>query len=178
MAAGWHWAEEHMSIVVYAEASEGANPGHMVVGQEPTGDNPCYFGFRFDPADLPEEYRPADQWRNYLFRHAVPGKIVDETAYVTYLLGARARTYYEKRAECNIPIESCLPPRQEWEPHAWYSFNPDEPHPERPHPEHQLCYNCVKWAIIMGNRLVEGFLTPVPQGRLKRILEQLQKQPS
>lgn len=167
-----------MSIVVYAEASEAANPGHMVVGQEPTELDPSYFGFRFDPADLPEEYRPAKQWRNYLFSHAVPGKIVDETAYLNHLFSVSARTYYVKRAECDTPIESRVPPRQEWEPHAWYSFNPDNPHPERPDPEHQLCYNCVKWAVIIANSLVEGFLEPVHQGRLKRILEQLQKQPS
>lgn len=159
-----------MSIVVYAEASAGTNPGHMVVGQEPTGGAPCYVGYRFDPADLPEESRPPEMWRDYLFSHAIPGKIVDETDYVGHLLKVSARTYCEKRAECDIAIESRLPPRQEWEPHAWYSFNPDDPHPGR-----QPCYNCIKWAIIIANSLVEGFLVPVHQGRLKRVLEQLQK---
>jgi hypothetical protein len=163
-----------MSIVVYAEASAGTYPGHMVVGQEPIGGVPGYFGYRFDPAYLPKEYRPQEQWRNYLLDHAIPGKIVDETAYVSHLLllGESARIYYEKRAECDIPIESRLPSRDDWEPHAWYSFNPDNPHPDR-----QPCYNCVKWAIIIANSLVEGFLVPVHQGRLKRLLEQLQKQP-
>lgn len=162
------------SIVVYAEASEETSPGHMVIGQETTDDERSYFGYRFDPASLPNEYRPPEQWRNYLFVHAVPGKIVDETAYVSHLFSVSARTYYTKRAECVTRIESQLPPRQEWDPHAWYSFNPDDAHPERVLPE-QICYNCVKWAIIIGNRLVEGFLTPVHQGRIKRILEQLQK---
>src|SRR5712692_10495852 len=87
----------HMSIVVYAEASAGTNPGHMVIGQEPIGGVPGYFGYRFDPADLPEEYRLPEQWRNYLFDNAIRGKIVDETAYVSHLLslGESARTYYE-----------------------------------------------------------------------------------
>jgi len=162
-----------MSIVVYAEASAGTNPGHMVIGQEPIGGVRGYFGYRFDPADLPEEYRLPEQWRNYLFDNAIRGKIVDETAYVSHLLslGEGARTYYEKRAECAIPIESRLPSRDDWEPHAWYSFNPDNLHPDR-----QPCYNCVKWAIIIANSLVEGFLVPVPQGRLKRVLEQLRRQ--
>lgn len=164
-----------MRIVIYAEASEGTNPGHMVIGQEPNEGFPSYFGYRFDPADLPEEFRPPEQWSSYLFDNAIRGKIVDETAYMSHLLslGESARTYYSKRAECVIPIESRLPPRDDWEPHAWYSFNPDNPHPDR-----QPCYNCVKWAIIIANSLVEGFLVPVHQGRLSRVLGQLQKQPA
>lgn len=159
-----------MSIVVYAEASKGAYPGHLVVGQEPTEGVPRYFGYRFDPADLPEEHRSPEQWRKYLFANAVPGKIVDETAYVSHLLGVNARTYYEKRAECALSIESGLPPRHEWEPHAWYSFNPDDPHPGR-----EPCYNCVKWGIIIANSLIESFLPSVPQGRLKLVLKHLHK---
>jgi hypothetical protein len=159
-----------MSIVVYAEASAGTNPGHMVVGQEPSGGTPSYFGFRFDPVDLPIEFRPAEKWPIYLLENAVPGRIVDETEYVGYLIGLSARIYYEKRAECDIPIESRLPARTEWELHAWYSFNPDNPHTER-----QPCYNCVKWAIMIANSCVEGFLPQVHQGRLKRALKYLQR---
>jgi hypothetical protein len=159
-----------MSIVVYAEASEGANPGHMVFGQESTAGEPCYFGYRFDLADLPPEYRSQEKWRDYLFGHAIRGVIVDETNYVKYVLKVTERTYYEKHAECDTPIESQLPPRQEWKPHAWYSFNPDDPHPEQ-----QPCYNCVKWAIVIANGLVERFLPHVNQGRLKLILAHLEK---
>jgi hypothetical protein len=159
-----------MSIVVYAEASSGSNPGHMVVGEEPADAGRSYFGYRFDPADLPEEFRASERWRDYLFEHAVPGKIVDETAYVNMLLAIGAREYYEKRAECAIPIESKLPPREEWNPHGWYSFNPDNPRPGK-----EPCFNCVKWAIIIANSLVENFLPAVRQGRLKLILKHLQK---
>jgi hypothetical protein len=145
----------------------------MVLGQEPTADASSYFGYRFDPADLPDDHRQPEQWRDYLFAHAVRGKIVDETAYVHHLFMVSARTYYEKRAECDTSLETRLPPREEWEPHAWYSFNPDNPYPDQ-----QPCYNCVKWAIVIANGLVESFLPPIPQGRLKRVLEHLQKRSS
>jgi hypothetical protein len=130
-----------MSLVVYAEASRETNPGHMVLGQERSGRTPCYFGYRFDPADLPEEHRPQERWRDYLFEHAVPGKIMDETEYVSYLLQIAARTL------------------------KFPTFG-GQPEP---------CYNCVKWAIVVANGLVAGFLPVIPQGRLKRILEHLQE---
>jgi hypothetical protein len=177
-----------MNLVVYAEASSETYPGHMVVGQEPSRGQDvnktasegqsCYFGYRFDPADLPESHRKPEKWRDYLFKHAVPGSIVDETAYVSYLIRVCRRTYHEKRAECIILIESQLPPRQKWAPHAWYSFSPDATNLERepcPHLDGQPCYNCVKWAILISNCIVEGFLTPVEDGRLKRVLTQLVK---
>jgi len=157
-----------MSLVVYAEPSGGTNPGHMVVGQECPQTGPGYFGFRFDPDDLPAEYRPPEQWRYYLFDHAIPGLIVDETRYVELLLADLARTYYEKRADFCVPVEPRLPPRHEWSPHAWYSFNPDDLHPEC-----QPCYNCVKWAISITNKIIDGFLPNVRQGRVKLILDHL-----
>ena len=99
---------------------------------------------------------------------AVPGQIVDESAYVSHLLNTGVRVYFEKRADCDIPIESRLPPRHEWKPHAWYSFNPDDAHSG-----HQPCYNCVKWAIMVANSLVPDFLPIIPQGRLMLILTHL-----
>lgn len=159
-----------MSLVVYAEASARTHPGHMVVGEESVGGSPAFFGFRFDPADLPTDYRPSEKWREYLYAHAVPGQIVDETTYVAHLLGRAGRTYYEKRADCDLSIESRLPPRDDWVPHGWYSFNPDDPHPGR-----QPCFNCVRWAIMIANGLVPDFLPEVPQGRLMAILTHLHK---
>jgi len=159
-----------MSLVVYAEASAGAYPGHMVVGEEQPDGDARYFGFRFDPADLPEEFRAQKRWRDYLLAHAIPGQIVDETNYVARLLFTVDRGYFEKRADCNISIESRLPPRESWKPHAWYSFNPDDPHSE-----HQPCYNCVTWAIMIANSIVDGFLPHVHQGRLMSILQHLSR---
>jgi hypothetical protein len=162
-----------MAMVIYAEASAGTYPGHMVVGQEPPRAVASYFGYRFDPADLPPTHQPPEKWRDYLFKEAVQGRIVDETNYVAHLIKTGARTYYEKRAECDVPIESRLPPRHEWAPHGWYSFNPDDPHPGR-----QPCYNCVKWGVIIANSLVHDLLPRVHQGRLKLVLAHLRKRVS
>jgi len=157
-----------MTLVVYAEASEGTYPGHMVVGQESNTSNANYYGFRFDPADLPAEYRPISKWRNYLSSNAVRGKIVNESSYIEYVLGNGTREFFEKRTESQIAVESCLPATEELEPHAWYSFNPDNAFPGK-----QPCYNCVKWAIMIANSVADGFLTPVFQGRIKSVLSQL-----
>jgi len=162
-----------MNLIVYAEASAGTYPGHMVVGQDSDDGDAAFYGYRFDPADLPQEYRASDRWWNYLATNAVPGQIVDETAYMNHLLQVSKRAYYEKRVLCDELIESQLPVRSEWNPHAWYSFNPDDPHIG-----HQPCYNCVKWAIMIANRLVVGFLSVIPQGRLMLALDHLSKRRS
>lgn len=159
-----------MSLVVYAEASTRTHPGHMVVGEEPLGRAASYFGFRFDPADLPAEFRPPEKWRDCLYAHAVPGQIVDETAYVEHLLLISRRTYYEKRSAGDVHPESSLPPPTERTPHGWYSFNPDDEHPDQ-----QPCFNCVKWAIMIANSLIPGFLPVVLQGRLVLALAHLQR---
>ena len=85
-----------MEIVVYANASGGTYPGHMVIGEETANGESSYFGYRFDVADLPAEYRNAARWREYLFTHTVPGNIVDETAYVYSFLQEEGGTYYTK----------------------------------------------------------------------------------
>jgi hypothetical protein len=159
-----------MSLVVYAEASTRTHPGHMVVGEEAAGRLPSFFGYRFDPADLPAEYRSFAKWREYLYSHAVPGQIVDESDYVIRLLGIDGRTYFERRAAESEPLETFLPPRDEWVPHGWYSFNPDDEHVG-----HQPCFNCVKWAIMTADKVVPGFLPAVPQGRLVLALKHLQR---
>jgi hypothetical protein len=159
-----------MSLVVYAESSAGTYPGQMVAGEENAEGGVRYFGFRFDPADLPEPFRDQKRWRDYLLVHAVPGQIVDETDYVARLLLAADGDYFEKRADCEIPIETQLPARENWRPHAWCSFNPDDPHLD-----HQPCYNCDTWAIMIANKLVEGFLPQVHQGRLMSILKHMNR---
>jgi hypothetical protein len=159
-----------MTLVVYAEGRDGSNPGHMVVGQEPERGLPRYFGYRFDPADLPMEAQAPEHWREYLFTHTVPGRIVDETRYVSHVLVVGGRTFFEKRAACAAVIETRLPPRERWMPYALYSFNPDDFHSvDRP------CYNCVKWAIVVANGLVDGFLPLVRQGRVKEVLKHLEQ---
>ncbi|MFO0848385.1 MAG: hypothetical protein U0871_07505 [Gemmataceae bacterium] len=161
-----------MCVVVYVRERSGDDPGHMVVGQEPVGSNASYYGFRFDPADLPPEFQPQDQWRNYLFDHPVPGYIDDETEKTRYLILEKARLY-SKRASCEAAIASVLPAQEKWRPHARYSFNPDTHHtPADP------CYNCVTWAILIANALAPAMLVKVNQGRVKHIIKQLEPPPA
>ena len=162
-----------MTLVVYAEASGIVYPGHMVVGQERPDRAPRFYGYRFDPADMPPEVRSPENWPNYLLNNTIPGKITDETGYIAHVLAIPGRIYFEKRGECDTPIENHVPPREQWEPHARYSYNPDTFHSVD-----QPCYNCVTWAILISNRLVDGFLPHVRQGRISLILKQLQKRDS
>ena len=183
-----------LCIVVYADASSGTYPGHMVLGQEPLGDlcaceysgvssspghmilgqeSPSgerrYFGYRFDPDDLPPEFQSPEKWRQYLFTNTVPGKIVDETAYVIHKLKLKAWTHV-KRIDWNSSVESELPPPEQWKPHAQYTFSPDDFPAEQ-----QPCYNCVKWAITIANKLIDSFLPAIDQWRIKNVLPHLQK---
>jgi hypothetical protein len=157
-----------MEIVVYANASGGTYPGHMVIGEETANGDSSYFGYRFDVADLPAEYRNAARWREYLFTHTVPGNIVDETAYVHSLLQEKGGTYFTKRAVCEVSMVTILPAEKDRRHHALYSFNPDDFHSDE-----SPCYNCVNWATRIGNLLVTGFLIPVRHGRVREIILQL-----
>ena len=158
-----------MYLVVYAEASAGLYPGHMVVGQETSDGSASYFGFRFNPVELPSDRRSPIHWQEFFASNAVPGTIVDESGYVRHLLRSDDRKVYEKRVECSVELRPALPSADRWNPHAWYSFYPDTEHPGR-----VPCYNCVKWAIVVANSLLANFLPDVPQGRLKLALQHLQ----
>jgi hypothetical protein len=156
-----------MDLVVYLETSGGTNPGHMVIGQE--GDGPSrFFGFRFDPLNLPAEFRPPNRWRDYLFDHAVPGDIVNDTNYTLGLLASEAQVYV-KRSTGVDGLAALIPPAERWQRFALYSFNPDD-HTTDDAP----CYNCVTWATGLANQLVSGFLAPVRQGRVKLAVSQLE----
>lgn len=157
-----------MELVAQVEPSGGTNTGHMVIGQETAADA-RHFGYRFDPDDLPDEYFPAERWRDYLFNHTVPGNIVDETEYVRLLTTTLGRVYCSKRVACAVRIEDIIPPPDRWRAVAAYSFNPDDFHSAA-----SPCYNCVTWAVEVGNRVSPEFLTPVRQGRIKLMVEQLQ----
>lgn len=156
-----------MDLVVYLETSGGTNPGHMVIGQE--GTEPSgFYGFRFDFMNLPPEFRPQSRWRDYLFDHAVPGDIVDDTRYTQELLATDAQVFF-KRAEGVDGLVALIPSVDRWPGFALYSFNPDDFTTED-----APCYNCVTWATDLVGRLVEGFLTPVRQGRVKLAVLQLE----
>ncbi len=157
-----------MSLVVYLNPSGGANPGHMVVGQEAPAPA-AYFGYRFNPLDLPEEFRPPGRWRKYLFENHVPGHIVDESDYVEVMAAAGLVGYHQKRAACDQHVAAVVPPEAEWRGYARYSFNPDDFVKQG-----QACFNCVTWAVLIANEIVAGFLTPVRQGRVKEMIGQLE----
>jgi hypothetical protein len=158
-----------MALVALVQPSHGVDRGHIVISQE-TQDETRYFGFRFDPEDLPAEARSPERWQEYLFSNKVVGYISDELEYVQRMRSLNAKAFLEKRVACTVAIESVLPPRAEWRPFADYSFSPDDFHSDA-----NPCYNCVTWAIMIGDKLVPGFLTPVRQGRIKLIIRQIRR---
>lgn len=76
----------------------GTHPtGHMVIGHEEPTRPAAYFGYRVDLAELPEDIgSPAT--KDFLFNNAVPGDIVDETAYVARLNATSGRVYSAGRS--------------------------------------------------------------------------------
>lgn len=165
----WEWNAAPMRLVVYLNPSGGADPGHMVVGQEFPAPA-AYFGYRFNPLDLPDEFRPPGQWRKYLSKNHVPGHIVDESDYAEAMAAAGRVGYYQKRAECDRPIAGVVPPEETRKGYARYSFNPDDFVKQG-----EICFNCVTWATLIANQIVGGFLTPVRQGRVTEMAGQLER---
>jgi hypothetical protein len=157
-----------MDLIALVEPSQGVEPGHMVIGQESEDGSSRYFGFRFNPASLPPEFQSAERWQEYLYSNKVPGNIHNEAKYVRDLRDDATRVALEKRSLCANLIETQIPPRNKWRLFASYSFRPDDFHSDA-----DPCYNCVTWAIMIGNSMVEGFLKPVRQGRIKSIIKQI-----
>jgi hypothetical protein len=156
-----------MDLVVIVEPSDGAYPGHMVVGQE--GDNESrFFGFHMDAALIPDEYRTPDRWQEFFYSHKIPGEIREESSHVERIRREKAKKLCEKRIPCETPIETVLPPPATWKHCASYSFRPDDFHSDA-----DPCYNCVTWATMIADKLVPGFIRPVRQGRIKLIAQQL-----
>ena len=155
-----------MDLVALVQPSHELDPGHMVIGQE-SQHTVAFFGFRFDPEDLPAEFQPPERWQEYLFSNTVIGFIIDDLPYVQKTRSLDATAFMEKRVACELPIESALPPCADWRGIAQYSFSPDDFHSDA-----TPCYNCVTWATMVGNKIVPGFLAPVRQGRIKLIKRQ------
>lgn len=139
-------------------------PGHCVVG-----DGLTYFGFRFEPSELPPEFRPMNRWRRFLNSNKAPGFVFDETSFVVSLLEFRNESRWEKNAETDASVLEVIPDEAEWFDIADYSFNPER-FSGNPRP----CHNCVTWAIETANAVMPGFLQPVPDGRISKLIDQLQ----
>ena len=159
-----------MELVALVRPSQGFHPGHMVIGQESDDGSARYFGFRFSPTSLPPEFQTEERWQEYLNSHTVPGNIHDERKHVRDLRQETNTLLYEKRGPCDTPIDAQIPPRRNWRHFAQYSFRPDDFHSDA-----EPCYNCVTWAIMIGNRMVADFLTPVQQGRIKLMIKQFRE---
>ena len=153
-----------MELVIYGRPSSPDYPGHVALGQE--GGAPFYAGYRFDPADLPPGVAGPAAIRAHLFTHAVPGNVEDETRFVRDLRAES--TWLEKRSVCAADLRAALPPPDSWDGFALYSFNPDTFDTPA-----ARCFNCVTWAVEVAGALLPGFLTPVRQGRMKLIIQQL-----
>jgi hypothetical protein len=158
-----------MDLVAIVEPSKGIEPDHMVIGQELDDGISSYFGYRFDPTELPAEFLSAERWQEYLFHNKTYGTIYDEKKYLQDLFDS-GDVFFELRAPCGEAIEAMLPPTVEWFHYADYSFRPDDFHSVA-----SPCYNCVTWATMIGNRLVHGFLAPVRQGRIKLMVKQIKR---
>jgi hypothetical protein len=156
-----------MELVAIVEPSKGIEPGHMVIGQELNDGTSGFFGYRFDPTDLPAEFQPKQHWQAYLSRNKIPGSIYEEKKYLQDLYDGGG-IYFEKRVTCEALLLAAIPPRENWHHYADYSFSPDDFHSD----DHS-CYNCVTWATMVGNELVAGFLKPVRQGRIKLMAKQI-----
>lgn len=124
-----------------------------------------YRGFRFNPADLPDEFRHPTQWRNYLFTASVPGYVVDEEEPV-----AQDRTSCPEKLwflywDCPLGFVNLNVPEPGLSTYR-YSFNPDENH----------CHNCVTWATLMVNSEVGREVFPkVRNGRIKLAFEEMKR---
>src|SRR6266404_1823732 len=136
-----------MDLVVLVEPSKDTDPGHMVVGQE-SDEGVSYFGFHFDPKDLPVEFQRRERWQEYLINHKTAGHISDDFTYVQGLLGDKARKFLEKRVACEVAVETVIPAPPDWGKVGDYSFNPEDFHSDA-----SPCYNCVTWATMIGNKL-------------------------
>jgi hypothetical protein len=122
-----------MQIIVYAKprSVEEDFPGHIVIGQKRDMDS-SYYSFRYDLASLPDEcLSSGDVLVNYLFSHATPGVIVDETNFVRARQAQPEQSYW-KFTDWDGDIYDYLPipPETAIIPFATYSFNPDEFHSE------------------------------------------------
>jgi hypothetical protein len=70
--------ETQLRVILRPSRTNGDDdPGHVAIFWE--GENgPQCRGFEFDLLDLPDAFQDASRWRDYLFDHSVPGRIVDD----------------------------------------------------------------------------------------------------
>lgn len=158
-----------MTLTAYARRREDDDfPGHIVIGKE--GTESRYYGYRYDPALLPETVPVSGKdLFQFLFENAIPGMIFDETNFVKVWQSQPEKTYW-KHAPWDGDLFAYVPisPDASYVQHGYYSFNPDL------HPlEKQPCYNCVKWAHVISDAIIPGFIPAVKDWRMKNVIPYL-----
>ena len=76
-------ANQIAGVLIPSRVFDQQHPGHMAVKFLAPDGEPAVRGFRFTPDELPEEYQPAEKWREFFKREdgRVPGYIMDEFAF-------------------------------------------------------------------------------------------------
>lgn len=136
----------------------------MAVSWEENGDNlPAFRGYVFRVRDLPRGYRDPERWRDYLFAHTVPGRVIDD-----FVIEEKARLKHPELLEQSWPANSSqitvVSQNSPLGPQGTYSFNPDD---------HPGAHNCVTWAAHVVVLALGEVLPKVRQGRIKLMAEVL-----
>lgn len=139
-------------------------PGHMGVTWKIAHER-TFRGFRFKVEELPPAYRSPSRFRDYLFDNRVPGHVFND-----FMLRDALTTMPEKllckQWAVDASAVSQLDMNTPLGQHGIYSFEPDPS---------AGCHNCVTWTIEAVNRVLNGVLPAVPNGRIKLAVEMLLK---
>lgn len=154
----------NLGVDAYPSGTLGPHdPGHASIYWQL--DELEFRGFRFNPADLPENFQDPATWKSFLFENTLPGYIRDDP----HMKDLHMRGFVKLLGKTWIIEDAQLPQlvsMTQTGPHGRYSFNPDT---------HQ-CNNCVTWAIRTINVFVQNGLSPVREGRLKLFVQQLRNE--
>lgn len=154
-----------MALVSYIAVSAGRlDLGHMMLGSELSGRVTIMLGFRFRAQDIPKDCRTPLGIRRYLVGHAMPGVVVDETAYLKALRRRAVRRMRVIRRGTGCYAEEIRAWRVATEG-AGYTLSPDRhDRPGLP------CYNCVKWAVRGGRHILPRAYPEIRQWRIRDAL--------
>lgn len=137
-------------------------PGHMGITWK-LGGFRSFRGFRFNPDELPLEYRSPSRWRDYLFDHRVRGIVVNDVILQDTLKKMPEEVLCKQWIVKPMEV-SQIDANTQVGPYGWYSFEPDPP---------TGSHNCVTWTIEVVNRVLNNVLQPVRKGRIRLAIEML-----
>ena len=163
-------ANQIAGVLIPSRVFDQQHPGHMAVKFLAPDGEPAVRGFRFTPDELPEEYQPAEKWREFFKREdgRVPGYIMDEFAFeqrCTHYSGQVITRSWPIRVES--VVEDLYP--SERRRLGWYSFDPDR---------FLDCNNCVTWAARTINQAAGEDVLQFPEnGRVRKMVHLLESIP-